>query len=70
MNWLPITTAPKDREQVLVNDTNPGGAPWVAAKWINHPEWSGWAYDDETLNDALPLGPQPTYWLDVPAVPD
>lgn len=70
MNWLPIDTAPKDREQALVNDTNPGAAPWAAARWIEVPEWSGWVYDDETLNDSRPLGPQPTHLLDVPAVPN
>jgi hypothetical protein len=68
MNWQPIITAPKDREQILVNDTNPGAAPWAAAKWIEAPAWSGWAYDDETLNDCVPLGPCPTHWLDVPTL--
>lgn len=59
----PISTAPRDGSVVLVNDTN-GNAPWAAAKWVSSPEWSGWVYDDELLNDANPLGPQPTIWYE------
>lgn len=59
----PISTAPKDGAVVLVNDTS-GNAPWAAAKWVSSPEWSGWVYDDELLNDANPLGPQPTIWYE------
>lgn len=70
MNWLPISSAPKDGRIVLVNDTNDGATPWAAAKWLEGEEWSGWIYDDEILNDSRPLGPQPTHWLDVPAVPN
>ncbi len=69
MHWMPIESAPKDRDVILVNDTNDDAAPWAAAKWLDGDEWSGWIYDDEILNDNLPLGPQPTHWLDVPAIP-
>lgn len=41
MNWLPISTAPKDGRIVLVNDTNDGSTPWAAAKWLEGEEWSG-----------------------------
>lgn len=69
LSWLPIDSAPKRRERpVLVNDTNKDMAPWAAAKWLEGEEWSGWVYDDELLNDSYPLGPQPTHWLDVPAI--
>ena len=69
MNWQSIAQAPKDRPQLLVNDTNEGAAPWASAVWIECPEWSGWAYEDELLNDAHHLGPLPTHFLDVPPVP-
>lgn len=59
----PIGTAPQDGRVILVNDTT-GSTAWAAAKWISSPEWSGWAYDDELLNDANPLGPQPTFWYE------
>jgi hypothetical protein len=70
MNWQPINTAPHDSKEVLVNDTNPGASPWVAARWLETPEWSGWRYCDELLNDSSPLGPMPTLWLDVPPFPE
>lgn len=59
----PIATAPQDGRVILVNDTT-GSTAWAAAKWISSPEWSGWVYDDELLNDANPLGPQPTFWYE------
>lgn len=69
LTWLPISSAPKGRSRpLLVNDTNKDMPPWAAAKWLEGVEWSGWVYDDELLNDAYPLGPQPTHWLDVPEV--
>ena len=66
--WMPIETAPKDRT-ILTNDTSEGGGPWTAAKWLESPQWSGWVYDDDILNDACPHGPMPTHWLDVPPPP-
>lgn len=67
--WLPIETAPKDAERVLVNDTNPEAAPWVAATWLECQGFSGWIYGDEALRDCYPLGPKPTHWLAVPPLP-
>ena len=66
--WRPIADAPKDRT-LLVNDTTYGASPWVAAYYIDSPDWSGWAYDDAQLSDANPLGPQPTHFYDVPPPP-
>ncbi|MBK6616298.1 hypothetical protein [Ottowia sp.] len=63
--WQPIESAPHAGGPILVDDTNEGNAPWAAAKWLGGEEWSGWVYDDDLLNDAYPLGPQPTRWLDV-----
>ena len=64
----PIDTAPKDRA-VLVNDTAiERDLPWVAAKWLESPEWSGWIYDDEIMSDCRPLGPNPTHWLPAPSL--
>lgn len=70
VTWQPIETAPKDRV-ILVNDTSYVGSssPWVTARWVSDPEWSGWAYEEEMLQDACPLGPCPTHWFDVPPVP-
>jgi hypothetical protein len=76
MQWQPISGAPKDGTVILVDDSNAtdslsSSAPWVAAKWLEGVEWSGWIYDDELLNDSAPLGPQPKYWLaDMPALPN
>jgi len=67
--WQPIEKADKS-EILLVNDsTGFSSAPWVAAKYINHPEWSGWAYEDDILTDGNPLGPQPTHFFHVPPLP-
>ena len=66
MNWQPIATAPKERDTVLVNDTNPGNAEFAAAKWLDGVEWEGWIYVDDLLQDCFPLGPQPTHWFDIP----
>jgi hypothetical protein len=67
--WQPISSAPKDRP-VLVNDTVGGDSPWVAAEFIETPEWSGLVYSDVLLSDAIPTGPKPTHWLDVPLLPE
>lgn len=66
MKWQPIETAPRDGTVVLVNDTTPGFTPWVAARYFSCAEWLGWVYDDETLTDSNPIGPNPTHWLPVP----
>ena len=66
----PISSAPKDRP-VLVNDAC--GGDWVMARWLESPGtegWSGWIYVDELYNDSNPLGPNPTYWLTTPPVPE
>lgn len=67
VGWMSIETASKDGRVILVNDTNPDAAPWAAAKWLSMPEWSGWVYDDDLLNDSMPGGPMPTLWFDVPS---
>jgi hypothetical protein len=69
LQWQSIGTAPLDGSVILVNDTN-GAAPWAAAKWLSGLEWSGWVYEDELLQDSFPLGPAPTVWIAIPAVPD
>jgi hypothetical protein len=64
--WQPIDTAPRDR-MVMVNDTTSENlAPWCAAYWIDSGAWAGWAYADDLMADAFPLGPQPTHWYDLP----
>lgn len=68
-DWLPIESAPKDAERVLVNDTNSGVAPWVAATWLECQGFSGWVYEDEVLQDCYPLGPKPTHWYNLPPPP-
>lgn len=68
-SWLPIATAPKDGTIVLVNDTTEGLCPFVAARYLDSPEWSGWIYDEEVLTDNNALGPNPTHWLPIPPVP-
>lgn len=70
MAWQPIETAPKDGSLILVNDTNDGYTPWVAASYVESEEWSGWYYDDIQLVQSNPLGPNPTHWIDVPPVPE
>jgi hypothetical protein len=70
MNWQPIETAPKDGRIILVNDTVlEECAPFVAARWMSIPEWSGWVYDDDVMTDHNPMGPQPSHWFDVPEPP-
>lgn len=69
IHWQPIESAPRDGTVVLVEDTSDSNSPWAAAKWMEGVEWSGWVYDDDLLQDAFPLGPQPTMWLDVPPLP-
>ncbi len=60
----PIELAPRDGSVWLVNNTTGDGPQWAPAFWeICGPEWSGWVYDDELLQDALPLGPQPTHFI-------
>lgn len=67
--WLPIEQADTSRI-LLVNDTSGVSASeWVAAKYVTCPEWSGWTYEDDMLTDNNPLGPQPTHFYNVPAVP-
>lgn len=73
--WLPISSAPKDGKPLLVEDSNAttslgANAPWVAAKWLEGEEWSGWIYEDELLNDHFPMGPQPRWWFDLPPIPN
>ena len=68
MNWKPISQAEHGKEPLLVNDTT-GTTTWCATTWCSHPEWSGWIYDDDVLNDANPTGPQPTHFLEVPPFP-
>lgn len=69
MWWQPIETAPKDGTIVLVNDTTESCTPWVAASYLNGDEWDGWVYDDAISQDANPLGPQPTHWIQLPEIP-
>jgi hypothetical protein len=69
--WMPIATAPKDKQNVLVNETfDPdSGVPWVAARWLEIPgEWSGWIYSEGQLANCVAGGPEPTVWFDVPAL--
>lgn len=67
--WTPIDQADKSAV-LLVNDTTGfSAAPWVAAKWIEGVEWSGWAYEDDILTDGNPEGPKPTHFFPVPTVP-
>lgn len=66
--WMTIETAPKDGRFILVNDMN-GTASCVAAKWLAGEQWSGWVYEDDLLQDNLPLGPSPTHWMPLPAAP-
>lgn len=68
MNWQPIETAPKDGRAIMVNDTQFPGEMNLA-HWTNGEEWSGWVYTDELLADAIPLGPCPTHWIDIPPLP-
>ena len=63
MNWEPIETAPKDGSEILTNDIH---GKCTLSSWISCGEWSGWAYCDDLLNDAHPLGPVPTHWLPIP----
>ena len=70
IRWASIEDAPKNAAAVLVNDTNPGMPPWVAAHWLQGEEWSGWVYNDEILHDSCLTGPQPTLFLRVPALPE
>lgn len=66
--WLPIADAPKDGVSVLVNDTTSLNV-YCMAHYLNCEEWSGWAYDDEQSNDCNPLGPQPTNFMRIGALP-
>jgi len=67
--WKPIDTAPRDRV-VLVNDTTADHiAPWAAAYFMDAGQWTGWVYADDLMADAMPLGPCPTHWYDVPEAP-
>jgi hypothetical protein len=68
MEWMPISSAPKDRV-ILTNDNGDGGGVWTTSRWLEGKEWSGWIYDEEVLNDACPFGPIPTFWIDVPLPP-
>jgi hypothetical protein len=71
---LPIALAPRDKT-VLVNDCAIEQPAWVEAYWLESispdgaDSWSGWAYRDDLLNDAHPLGPRPTVFLNVPPPP-
>jgi hypothetical protein len=66
--WMPISGAPKDGSAVLVNDTA-GLFTYCMARWLEGEEWEGWIYDDEIANDSNPLGPQPTHFMRIMAVP-
>lgn len=68
MKWKRIEFAPKDGSVVLVND-NTCCVPWTAAVWIECEGRGGWSYYDETLQDAYPLGPNPTHFIEVPPIP-
>ena len=66
--WLPIDTAPKHRV-ILVNDTF-GDHLTTMAEWLECEGLALWAYADEFMCDSYPLGPNPTMWFDVPALPE
>ena len=74
MYWEPIDSAPKDGRPVIVNDTKaatPRTAGIVLARYASYPDWSGWIYCDEALQDFNPYGPEPTCWLaNVPEIPE
>ena len=65
--WQPIHTAPRVGS-VLVNDVSNGG--WAIACYQAGGGWSGWIYDDMLMNDAFPIGPEPTHWYPVPPCPN
>lgn len=70
--WQPITTAPKDREIVLIGDTtnNPGNGPFsvksCVSRWHSdpevHPWFVGWLYSAPGYQDKF----EPTHWAELP----
>lgn len=82
--WQPIETAPKGRKVIAGYANALGKWRTVLARYYSEGtlEWhdqsplygegyapEGWYEESETHEDLLPLDPEPTHWMPLPAPP-
>lgn len=67
--WRPIAEAPKNGEPLITDDNTSDGASFAVCGWHENPQWRGFIYDDDLMNDARPEGPAPSVYLDIPTLP-
>ena len=61
--WMPIETAPKDGQAILVTD----GMYCYCVEWDEEFDW--WTVDDNKLGPFRLRGSAPTHWRPLPAAP-
>ena len=61
--WMPIETAPKDGQAILVTD----GMDCYCVEWDEEFDW--WTVDDNKLGPFRLRGSAPTHWVPLPAAP-
>ena len=61
--WMPIETAPKDGQAILVTD----GRGCYCVEWNEELDW--WTVDDNKLGPFRLRGSAPTHWMPLPPAP-
>lgn len=63
-DWMPIETAPKDRDVWAFNGEQ------AAMRWLDFDDIDGlWIWSDDTLCEIDPNPEQPTHWMPLPEPP-
>ena len=80
MNWMPIETAPKNRDEWIIAWDGKAVLPicWVVGHWDDDEKdgrYTGWAYGDTSFGGTLyescnKLESTPTHWMPLPEPPE